>query len=134
MLLTRRTALLSPLLCCAPALAADSQLGPAFGEPFSADSFAAAQKAGRTILIDVTASWCPTCRQQKYVLEQLQTEKRFWDVVVLVIDYDKQKDLMRKFSATSQGTLIVFKGSQERGRLVLDTNADRISHLLQSGL
>ena len=29
--------------------------------PYEAGAFAAAQEAGKPILIDVTASWCPTC-------------------------------------------------------------------------
>ena len=29
---------------------------------FEAEAFAAAQAEGRPILVDITASWCPTCR------------------------------------------------------------------------
>ena len=32
-------------------------------QPFDTRAFQEAQAAGKTIFIDVTASWCPTCRQ-----------------------------------------------------------------------
>lgn len=134
MIITRRTALLLSILVCTPAIAVEDQFGPAFSQPYSADALAAAQKADRTVLIEIAARWCATCRQQRHVLEQLHTEQRFWNVVVLVVDYDAHKDIVRKSGATMQGTLIVYKGTQERGRLVMDANAARIARLLQSAL
>jgi thiol-disulfide isomerase/thioredoxin len=37
-------------------------------KPFDAAAFAEAQKAGKPILIDVFAAWCPTCRWQNPIL------------------------------------------------------------------
>jgi thiol-disulfide isomerase/thioredoxin len=33
-------------------------------KPFTAAAFEAAQASGKPILIDVSASWCPTCKAQ----------------------------------------------------------------------
>ena len=38
---------------------------------FDPARFAAAQKEGRAILVDISAPWCPTCRAQKPIIERL---------------------------------------------------------------
>jgi thioredoxin 1 len=97
---------------------------------FTQQAFAAAQKAGRPILIHITASWCPTCKAQKPILSQLTAEPKFKDLAVFVVDFDNQKEVVRAFSARTQSTLITFKGSAELGRSVGDTNAKSIEALL----
>jgi thiol-disulfide isomerase/thioredoxin len=42
---------------------------------FDATAFTHVQEAGKTVLIDVTAPWCPTCRQQRPIIEQVEKEK-----------------------------------------------------------
>ena len=51
-------------------------------QPFSAAAFAAAKTAGRPILIDVSAPWCPTCKAQRPILSNLEAEPRFKALVV----------------------------------------------------
>ena len=40
-------------------------------KPFTQAEFSAAQKDGKPILLDIFAAWCPTCRAQKPILEEL---------------------------------------------------------------
>ena len=47
---------------------------------------------------------------------------------------NSQKDVLRRFNVQRQSTLIVFKGKQEAGRSVGDTNAASIEALLAKGL
>ena len=49
------------------------------------------------------------------------------------IDFDSQKDLLKKFNVQKQSTLIVFKGKQEAGRSTGDTNAGSIDALVEQG-
>jgi len=56
------------------------------------------------------------------------------DLVSLKIDFDSEKELLRKFGVQRQSTLIVFKGSHETGRSTGDTNADSIEKLLEGSL
>lgn len=100
-------------------------------QPFSANAFAEAQAAGKTILIDVWASWCPTCRRQGPILESVERERP--DLVSYRIDFDNAKDLLKRFRVQSQSTLIVFKGSKEIGRSTGDTNADSIRAMVAKG-
>lgn len=103
-------------------------------KPYSGAAFEAAQAGGKPILIDVSASWCPTCKAQAPILSKLMSEPRFKGVVAFNVDYDLQKDVLRKFNVQRQSTLIVFKGKQEAGRSVADTNAASIEALLAKGL
>jgi thiol-disulfide isomerase/thioredoxin len=98
--------------------------------PYSDAAFAAAQAAGRPILVAVEASWCPTCRAQKPILGALLARPAFADMVALSVDFDSQKDAVRKLDARMQSTLVVFRGTAERGRSVGDTNAASIEALL----
>jgi thiol-disulfide isomerase/thioredoxin len=106
-----------------PALAAEPK-------PFDASAFAAAQAAGKPILVEVTAPWCPTCKAQKPILSGLASKPKFKDLVTFQIDFDSQKDLLKKFDVFMQSTLIAFKGAKETGRSTGDTNAASIEALL----
>ena len=55
---------------------------------YNAKSFAAAQKAGRTIVVDVHADWCPTCRAQQPTLNELRADKRLKDAMFVKVDFD----------------------------------------------
>jgi thioredoxin 1 len=117
------------ILTCALALAI---LAAARGgtQPFSETAFRASQAEQRPVLIDVYASWCPTCRRQGQILESLLEEEAFAELVVYKLDWDAQRNVARSLGAPRQSTLIVYRGEEERGRLVADTNTDRIRELL----
>ena len=97
---------------------------------YDAKSFAAAQAAGRPILVEIHASWCPTCKAQEPILGNLEKHDRFKNLLVVKVDFDSQKEAVKAFSARLQSTLIAFKGSAETGRSVGDTNATSITTLL----
>jgi thiol-disulfide isomerase/thioredoxin len=99
-------------------------------KPFDQSAFEAAQAAGKPILVEVSASWCPICKAQAPILSRLRTDPRFKELVSFNIDFDSQKDLLRKFNVQKQSTLIVFKGKQEAGRSTGDTDAGSIEALL----
>ncbi len=56
----------------------------------------------------------------------LRADPRFKDLVYFVIDFDSQKDLLKRFGVRTQSTLIAFKGEKEEGRSVGDTRRDSI--------
>ena len=55
-------------------------------------------------------------------------------MVVFTVDFDSQKDLLRKLNVQKQSTLIVFKGKKEVGRSTGDTNPGRIEALLNKSI
>ena len=124
--------LLGLTLCAlaAAVLLAFSVLGHA-AQPFDHQSFKQAQAAGKTILVDVAAPWCPTCRRQRPIVEQIEEETP--NLVVYEVDFDTAKDALRHFRVQYQSTLIVFKGTKEVGRSTADTDAARIRALVAKG-
>jgi len=70
-------------------------------------SFSEAQSAGKSILVDISALWCPTCRLQKPILEELTGAPEFKDLVVLKIDFYSQPNDVWALKAQSQSTLMV---------------------------
>ena len=99
-------------------------------ETYSQQAFAAAQAAGKPILLHITAPWCPTCKAQKPILSKLETEPKFKGLVAFDIDFDTSKALLRELHVAQQSTLIVYKGSKEMGRSTGDTDPASIEALL----
>ncbi len=100
------------------------------GTPFTPAAFEAAQKAGKPILIDVNAPWCPVCRAQAPTLAALPAVPAFKGLTVFSVDFDTQKDVLRSLGVQKQSTLIVFAGPKETGRTVGDTDPESIRKLV----
>ena len=98
---------------------------------FDGKSFRDAQAAGKTILVEVTAPWCPTCKAQRPTLESIRKERP--SLVVFEVDFDSSKEVLKHFSVQKQSTLIVFKGKTEVGRSTGETDPARIRSLIAKG-
>lgn len=114
-------ALLIAGICALPALAWA-------GQPFDAKAFQASQAAGKSILIDVTAPWCPTCKRQRPIVQQIEKDRP--DLVVYEVDFDSAKDVLKQLRVQNQSTLIVFRGTNEMGRSTGDTDVRSIGALV----
>ena len=125
---------LALMLLVLPTLVATTLAFAAEKTDYSAAGFAAAQKAGKSILVEIQAPWCPTCRAQAPILSQLESAPKYVGLVVFHVDFDSQKDAVRGFGARMQSTLIAFKGQTETGRSVGDTKPDSIAALLATSL
>lgn len=101
---------------------------------FDGKDFAAAQAQGKSILIDISATWCPTCQAQKPIIQKLSAEPQYKDLTIFDVDFDTRKDVLRKFGAQVQSTLIVFKGGNETGRSVGATSESAIADLMHKAL
>ncbi|MGH1589365.1 thioredoxin family protein [Methylobacterium phyllosphaerae] len=101
---------------------------------FTAAAFDAAQKAGKPILIHVTAPWCTVCAAQKPILAKLEAQPRFKDLQVFDVDFDSRKDVLKRFGVTTQSTLITFKGERETGRSVGETQPEWIEGAVEKAL
>lgn len=99
---------------------------------FEAEAFATAQADGQPILVDITASWCPTCRRQGEILGRLVEREAFADLVIFEVDWDARRDVARAFGATRQSTLVVYRGARETGRVVAATREADIEALLST--
>lgn len=102
-------------------------------EPYSAQALATAQSAGRPVAVLFHADWCGTCKQQDKAFSQLKTEGGL-DMVLLVADYDREKDLRRNLNVRSQSTLVVFRGTAEKTRVGGETDPAKLRAALRTAL
>lgn len=98
--------------------------------PYKSDLFDKLVADGKIVLIEAHADWCPTCQLQAPAVDALAHAKPYEAVTVLVVDFDKQDDALKRFRISKQSTLVVFKGKQERGRSIGVTDKADIAALL----
>lgn len=120
-------ALATIAVTASPALAAPVQ-------PFSTAALQAAQAAGRSVLVDVHADWCPTCRRQDPSVAELSRDPAFAKLVILKLDFDSQAPEKKALGVRMQSTLIAFKGTRETARATGITERDAIRALAATAL
>lgn len=96
---------------------------------FTEDGFKQLQQKNAAVLIDVYATWCPTCRKQGKVIKAYFKQNPNSDLTVLKVDYDKQKKWVKHFKAFRQSTLIRYQGDKEIGRSIAETNEKKLFSL-----
>jgi thioredoxin 1 len=99
-------------------------------EPYTDPRFAELTAGGGNVVLDVHADWCPTCQRQQPALLKLVESAPYKDFTVLIVDYDDQGDVRKRFKVASQSTLVVFKGTQEVARATGITDPAQIAALL----
>ncbi len=129
-MLTRRTLLAATAASLLPL--------PAFAMPaaaaFERAAFEAAQASGKSILVEIHATWCGTCKIQSVVLKDLLKKDAYKAFVVLRVDFDDQKPEVKAFGADMQSTLIVYKGKTEMARVVGATGNEALDDLLKTAI
>lgn len=103
-------------------------------KPFDQAAFNAAQAAGKSIVVDVKAWWCPVCSSQHGTIQTAIASNKFDKLTIFELDFDKQKDAWRALGVKKQGTLIAYKGKQEVGRVEFKTDKAVINGLLNSAV
>ena len=101
---------------------------------YDAAEFMMAQKKGKTIVVDVYADWCPTCRAQAPILEELRTEKQSSDVLFVKVNFDKEKAFLRHNRIPRQSTVLVFNGMDEAARSIAQTDRTALREAVLNAL
>lgn len=99
--------------------------------PYNQQTFDHLTAEGKPVVLDISATWCPTCKAQKPIVENLMKQPAFSDVTLMRIDFDSQKPLLRKYHVTMQSTLVAFKGEAEVARSVGDTSRTGLRSLFE---
>jgi len=102
--------------------------------PYDQATFDKLASDGKSVVVEVKADWCTTCKAQKPILSVLMNTKEYKNVSMLIIDFDAQKPLVQKFNVSMQSTLIAFKGGKEVDRTVGDTSHNGIEGLIKKSL
>ena len=100
---------------------------------YSPELLSAAQAAGKPVALHFHADWCPVCRVQEEVFDKLESDRGF-AMTLLVVDYDKERELRRKLNVRTQSTVIVYRGNVEKARLAGETSAEKLKTALRSAL
>lgn len=123
-----------PILAFAILAAVSASASAAEPVPFTTEAFADAQAAHRLIVVHVNAFWCPTCGVQRPILEDILDKvaqsPELSGLTIFTVDFDSQQDVVQRFNANVQATLIVFNGQTEMGRLTGETDPAVIKALL----
>jgi len=100
--------------------------------PWDPGEFARAQAAGQPSALLFHATWCPICVVQRQHLEALAAEPGAPDVLLFVVDHDREPALRQRLKIRGQSTLLVFRGSEERAWATGVTDPARLRSLLQA--
>jgi len=103
-------------------------------KPFNQKDFDALNLSGKPVVLDISATWCPTCRAQKPIIEGLMMQPAYKDVTLMTIDFDANKPTLKQFKVSMQSTLVAFKGAKEVGRSVGDTSPEGLEGLIKKSV
>jgi hypothetical protein len=98
------------------------------------DAFTSAQDAGKSIIVHVTASWCPICAKQKKTVAALDNDPKFAQTMIFEVDFDTKKDVLKEMHVKVQSTMIAFKGKAETARATGVTDPVAIRALFERSL
>jgi thiol-disulfide isomerase/thioredoxin len=83
--------------------------------PITMDEYLARILAGKTVLVDIGAEWCPPCKKMEPVLKEIAVQKK--DAVVMItIDGGAQEKLAAALNAATLPTFIIYKNGKETWR------------------
>lgn len=102
-------------------------------EDFTEERFAQLQAEGAFILVDVFAPWCPDCAIQQTVLAEYRAQYPTVPLHTLTVNFDTQKDIVTRFRAPRQSTLILFRGTEQLWFSVAETRTEPIVRALNEG-
>jgi thiol:disulfide interchange protein len=84
--------------------------------PYSPEAVQAELAAGKTVVLDFSASWCPSCQAQGRTMSALRDENPGYAerLAFFVVDWDtyKDTDLAKQYEITRRGALVLLKGDQ----------------------
>ena len=101
-------------------------------QDFDKAKFDQLQKEGKPVLIDVYASWCPTCERQQWLLSSYFKENPDSNVLVMVVDYDEDKQWVKHFKAPRQSTLALYQNGERVWFSVAETRKRYIVAALEA--
>ena len=102
--------------------------------PFDQKKFDTAVAGGKSIVVDFSATWCPTCKAQKPIVDKLMALPKYKTVTLFVADYDKEVALKKQLRVAQQSTFVVFKGGKEVARSTGQTDPDVLASVFDKAL
>lgn len=102
--------------------------------PYGRQAFEAALASGQPVLVHVHAEWCGYCKRQQPVLDRLAASDRLKNVAAFRVDYDTDRDFLRRFAVNGQATVLVFKDGKETVRSAFVVDPKSLQSEILAGL
>ncbi len=103
------------LLSAAISLAAPMAMA-ASANIYSPELVASELAAGKTVVLDFTASWCISCQSQGRAIQALRDANPAYDKTITVVDLDwdtyKKTDIAKQYGVTDRGSLVFLRGDK----------------------
>jgi thiol-disulfide isomerase/thioredoxin len=99
-------------------------------EEYSTPRFEELMAQGEPLLVEVYASWCPTCLLQHRALDTLHAEGRGPNIRAIRVDFERDLDFVRKYDFRYTGTMVLFNRGRETARATGLITADKIEEFL----
>lgn len=99
-------------------------------EEYDDVKFNARADRGEPALVEIYASWCPTCKAQHEAFERLIEEGRQPPIRAVRVDFDRDEAFRLKYGLTYTGILMIFDGDREIARQSGLTSPDAIAQFL----
>lgn len=105
--------------------AAPTLAGKTFA-PYEKAKLEALIQSGAPVVVHVYAVWCPTCRRQITIFDELFMDPAFAPVQAIRVDYDRDRDFLAAYKVRQQSTILAFKDGKEVARLAGVTDWSKI--------
>ncbi len=101
---------------------------------YTKEIYKEAINSGKPMVLYFHASWCPVCRKQKPLLNEILQEKRYEKFTSLIVDYDKETEIKSDLKVSTQATVVIFKSGKELIRKTGVTKKDELRKTIDMGL
>ncbi|SDE35585.1 MULTISPECIES: thioredoxin family protein [Kordiimonas] len=99
-------------------------------EEYSPARFAELMARDEPVMVEIYASWCPTCLLQHRAFETLQKEGRAPRIRAVRVDFDRDRSFIEEHGYRGTGLIVVFRNGREVERAAGLTSADDIAAFL----
>jgi len=103
-----------PIAAAAMVLASVGSASAASFVDYSTKSFNKALSSGKTLVVHVHATWCSSCKRQLGPLKTELSKPAFSKVGAFRVNFDTDRDFLRKYRVNTQTTIMIFK----KGKLI----------------
>jgi thioredoxin 1 len=120
------------ILTAAATLAAP--MARAAATAYAPEAVAAELGAGRTVVLNFTASWCSSCQSQGRKIEALRAANPSYDAAIAFFDVDwdtyGDTDLAAQYGVTSRGALVILRGDAVIAQTATHSTEEQLKALL----
>lgn len=105
---------------------------------YSPEAVAAELAAGKTVVLDFTADWCPSCQTQGRQISALRDENPGYADALsfFAVDWDtyKSSDLAATYGVTSRGSIVVLQGDKVVTQTATHSNKAELKAIFDAAL